>query len=42
MTDFRLDRTGKYLALGLGLAALGPYGITSAQIFSRPALPLSQ
>ena len=24
------------------LAALGPYAMTSGQIFSRPALPLSQ
>ena len=33
----RSGRTGKYLALGHG-----PYDMTSGQIFSRPALPLSQ
>ena len=26
----------------MDLAALGPYALTSSQIFSRPALPLSQ
>ena len=27
---------------GTDLAVLGPYALTSSQIFSRPALPLSQ
>ena len=33
-------RTGKYLALGQD--TLGPFVLTSSQIFSRSALPLSQ
>ena len=36
----RSGQTGKYLALGH--QALGLFTMTSGQIFSRPALPLSQ
>ena len=32
----------KWLLTELGRAALGPYAMTSGQIFSLPALPLSQ
>ena len=37
------SRSGKSRPdLRMDLAALGPYAMTSGQIFSRPALPLSQ
>ena len=45
LTEFRSSQTGNYFVLGrwcTKLAALGLYGMTSGQIFSRPALPLSQ
>ena len=41
-----LDRAGReniwLSVMATDLAPLGPYAMTSSQIFSRPALPLSQ